>query len=116
MVEQMKIRHCMRSRQCCDGRIRREYILEKPLTRETINSLSRLTTVTFNEKAPVPMVTFSLDGIEAKAVFRSLMLTVWLDPSIAPDCEAALFTLLAEAEPTANSTTVTVVPTDPPSS
>lgn len=113
----MKVRCIMRSRQCCDGRIRREYILEEPLTRETIVSLSRLTTVTFNEKAPVPLVTFSLDGIEAKAVLRSSMLTVWLDPSAAPECETALFTLLAEAGPMANPTnTMTIIPTDPPSS
>lgn len=113
----MKVRRTMRSRQCCDGRIRREYILEKPLTRETVVSLSRLVTVSFNEKAPVPMVTFSLNGVEAKAVLRSSMLTVWLNPSIAPECETALFTLLAEAEPAANPTSaMTGIPSDPTSS
>jgi hypothetical protein len=83
-------------KQCSDGRIKKEYLLSGPFTRETAAGMASSGTVMILDYLPKPLVTFVRKSeMNLRAVIGESRIEVWYEPGSLPDAEPDLYAILA---------------------
>jgi hypothetical protein len=81
---------------CSDGRVKKEYLLSEPFTRETASRMASSGTVTILDFLPKPLVTFVRKSeMNLRAVIGESRIEVWYEPGSLPAAEPEIYTILA---------------------
>ena len=85
---------------CADGRVKKEYLLSGPFSKETARSLSSFGSVNIMEFLPKPLFTLVRPpALNMRAVLGENMLEIWYEPADLPASEPAIYRLLEEDTP-----------------
>jgi len=83
------------SKHCADGRIKKEYYLSEPFTRETAGKLSSFGTVTLLAFLPKPLFTLvRKPNMNMRAVLGERIVEIWYEPEDLPVAEPVIYRLL----------------------
>jgi len=82
---------------CADGRVKKEYLLQESFSKETAHLLSSFGSVNIMEFLPKPLFTLvHPPALNMRAVLGEKTIEIWYEPADLPVFEPLIFRLLAE--------------------
>jgi len=84
-------------KQCSDGRIKKEYLLSEPFTRETAGGMESFGSVNILDFFPKPLFTLvRKPDLNMRAVLGESTIEIWYEPDILPVAEPKIYALLED--------------------